>query len=68
MATETETRLAALKVARDSGVLTVKHGETSTTYRSLSEINSLIRQLEGEVAGAVVGPRTSYIYQLGKGL
>jgi len=68
MATETEIRLTALKAARDSGVLTVKHGETSTTYRSLNEINALIRQLEGEVSGTVVGPRVSYIWQTGKGL
>lgn len=68
MATDTELRLIALKAARDSGILTVKHGETSTTYRSLNEINALIRTLEGEVAGTVAGPRVSYIWQEGKGL
>lgn len=50
MATTAE-RLAALKVARDSGVLIVKHGETSTTYRSLAEIERIIQALETEVNG-----------------
>ena len=42
-------RIETLKVARDSGVLTVKHGETQTTFRSLSEIRSAISAAEDEL-------------------
>jgi aspartate aminotransferase-like enzyme len=45
------TRLAALKAARDSGVLTVRHGDTSTTFRSLAEIERIIAVLEPQVNG-----------------
>jgi len=45
------TRLAALKAARDSGVLTVRHGDTSTTFRSLDEIERIIAVLETQVNG-----------------
>lgn len=53
-------RLAALKRARDSGVLTVRHGDTSTTYRSLDEIERIISALEVQVNGR--GIRTIRIH------
>jgi hypothetical protein len=62
-------RLKALKKARDSGVLRVEHQGTSTTYRSLQEINDIISALTGEIStaqGATRGP--SYIRQTGRGL
>jgi superfamily I DNA and RNA helicase len=45
-----EARLEALKRSRDTGVLVVSHGDTSTTYRSLREMNSIIDDLEAEIA------------------
>lgn len=64
------TRLEALKKARDTGVLTVKHGETLTTFRSLAEIQKIISQLEGDLAAANGTPRRRlrYAYQSSKGL
>lgn len=65
-----ETELAALKTARNSGVLTVRHGETLTTYRSLAEIDSIIAKIEAEIA-ADAGQRrrrVNYFVQTGKGL
>ncbi|TIW08084.1 MAG: hypothetical protein E5V66_28345 [Mesorhizobium sp.] len=64
------TRLEALKKARDTGVLTVKHGEALTTFRSLSEIEKIISQLESDLAAANGTPRKRlrYGYQSSKGL
>lgn len=64
------TELAALKAARNSGVLTVKHGDTLTTYRSLSEIERIIAAIEASI-GTTAGTRVSRVrplYQSGKGL
>lgn len=63
------TRLEALKKARDTGVLTVKHGETLTTFRSLAEIERIIKQLESDLAAAGGSPRKRlrYAYQSGRG-
>jgi hypothetical protein len=69
---EKQARLAALKKARDSGVLSVRHGEDGTTFRSLAELNSIISALESEISGLVdttAAPRrVRYLYQSGKGL
>lgn len=67
---ELNTRLAALKAARDSGALIVKHGNTSTTFRSLSEIEQIIAALEAEITDAGVNTysRVRYSQQLRKGL
>lgn len=64
-----EAQLVRLRAARASGVLTIKHGETSTTYRSLAEIERAIAVLEGELRLASTTPRTRVRYpvQLTKG-
>ena len=36
-------------MARDSGILVVKHGETTQTYRSLAEIERTIAALQGDI-------------------
>jgi hypothetical protein len=41
----------ALKAARASGALTVRHGDSMVTYRSLAEINSAIAANEQELSG-----------------
>lgn len=50
-------RLEALKAARDTGALSVRHGDTSTTFRSLSEINKIIADLENQIALATNSTR-----------
>jgi hypothetical protein len=59
-----------LKVARASGVLTVHHGETTTTYRSIDEMDRIIRSLQADVPQPLRTrrQRVSYIYQTRKGL
>lgn len=68
--TEKQARLTALKKARDTGVLTVNHGDTSTTFRSISEIERIIAALSNEIASLAGTSRRSarYIRQGGKGL
>jgi predicted neutral ceramidase superfamily lipid hydrolase len=61
-------RLEALKKARDSGVLTVKHGDTLVEYRSVNEILDAISALTAEINkanGLSRGPR--YIRQTSRG-
>jgi len=45
----TQSEIDALKAAIATGVLTVRHGETLTTYRSLSEMRALLAMMQGEV-------------------
>lgn len=46
---ELQTRLDALRAARDNGVLTVREGEKTVTYRSLAEIEQIIGTLQADV-------------------
>lgn len=66
---ELEARVAALRKARDSGVLIVRHGDTSTQFRSLSELEKILGSLEGELAALMGTKRKSvrYIRQDRKG-
>lgn len=64
---ELQARLTSIKKARDSGVLLVRHGETTTQFRSLREMDKIIAELEGEISGATPR-RVRYMYQKGKGL
>jgi hypothetical protein len=63
-------RIAAIRSARDSGALIVRHGDTSTQFRSLAEMNAIIADLEGQLAGlqGTRRKRVSYIQQDSKGL
>lgn len=45
----TQSDVDALKAALAAGVLTVKHGETLTTYRSLNEMRQLLAMMQTEV-------------------
>lgn len=61
-------RLEALKKARDTGSLQVRHGDTSVTYRSLAEITDIIAAIEKEIAEAAGAVRrVRYIRQRGRG-
>jgi hypothetical protein len=50
--TELQAQLEQLKRARNSGVLSIRKGDDSTTFRSLAEMNQAIAALEGEIAQA----------------
>jgi len=65
-----QARLETIDAAIASGVLTVRHGETSTTFRSMSEMLAaralLVKQI-AELEGTT-RTRIRYAYQSGKGL
>ena len=64
-----QARLAALRLALHSGVLLVRHGETSTTFRSSAELERAIRALELEITPLTTPRRrVRYITQMTKGL
>ena len=67
--TELQTKLTAIKNARYSGVLTVRHGDTSTTFRSISEMDRIISGLEKEIAelSGTKRRRVRYVTQTNKG-
>ncbi|KQU77718.1 hypothetical protein ASD12_18125 [Mesorhizobium sp. Root102] len=51
----TQTDIDTLKKAMSSGVLTFKHGETLTTFRSMSEMERVLARMEVEVKGSTSG-------------
>lgn len=63
-----EARLEALKTMRDTGVLTVQHGDQQISYRTLRELERIIAALEAEIAGTTTRRSLRYLYQSGKGL
>jgi hypothetical protein len=67
--TEMNELLDDLKRARASGVLVVKHGDTTTTYRSVDEITKAISEIEGDIAKATGRRRrrVRYVSQRSKG-
>jgi hypothetical protein len=71
---DTATWLAELRKARASGVLSVKHGDIQTTFRSLAEIDVIIRSLQADIDGTQAVPgmpaarRLVYPRQWTKGL
>ena len=63
-------KLTAIRNARDSGVLLVRHGDTSTQFRNLEEMNSIIKDLEGQLVtanGSAPRSRVRYVKQSTKG-
>jgi hypothetical protein len=52
-----QAQIEGLKKAIASGVLTVRHGETSTTFRSLAEMQETLRMMESENSGLSKAPR-----------
>lgn len=70
-AEQIQAKLTALRGARDTGALTVRHGDTQTTFRSLPEMNAIIADLESQLAtvqGTAPRKRVNYIRQKCKGL
>jgi hypothetical protein len=68
MAASEAQRLADLRAARDAGVLMVRHGDTSTTFRSLAEMEQIIADLERRTGVTTGHKRLRYIMQPRKGL
>lgn len=65
-----QARLDQIEAARDSGVLMVRHGDTSTQFRSLGEMNQTIMNLKRQIAkldGSAKKSRVNYIEQKHKG-
>ncbi|RWC25895.1 MAG: hypothetical protein EOS27_26965 [Mesorhizobium sp.] len=62
-------RIEKLKALRDTGVKTVKHGETLAENRPLAEIEATLASLEKELAAAngTSKRRLRYAYQSGRG-
>jgi predicted transcriptional regulator len=52
--TEIQARITAIRKARDAGVMRVRHGDEETWFRSLKEMNSIIADLEAQLA-AILG-------------
>lgn len=67
---ELEARIVAIRAARDSGVLIVRHGEEQTQFRSLKEMNEILADLEGDLATIQGKSRAKirYVRQICKGL
>ena len=51
MATPTQAQLDAIEAAYFSGNLTVRHGETSITYRTRAEMKAIINEMKAALAG-----------------
>lgn len=62
-------QIASLRLAISSGSLIVKHGDTSTTYRSLKEMKEILADLIGQQnsASGKNRARANYIVQKSKG-
>ena len=63
-------RIAQLQNAIYSGVLTIQHGDTRTTFRSQDDLMAALRNLEAglaEAEGHVRRRRGYYVTQSGKG-
>jgi hypothetical protein len=70
-AEQIQAKLTALRGARDTGALIVRHGDTQTTFRTLAEMNAIIADLESQLAtvqGTTTKKRVGYIVQKCKGL
>jgi len=68
---EIQSRIDALESALASGVTTVSHNGTTTTYRSFVEMQRTLTWLKGEklkAAGSTTRKRLRYGKQGGKGL
>jgi hypothetical protein len=68
-ATDIQTRIDQLQKVRDSGTLTLRHGDTQTTFRSLDELNRTLQDLYRQL-NAVNGTKRSkvnYVKQRTKG-
>lgn len=54
MTTYSQAQIDALAAAIASGVLTVRHGDVTTTYRSLAEMQTILQTMTENVSGKTV--------------
>ncbi|MBL8577734.1 MAG: hypothetical protein JNK47_10940 [Mesorhizobium sp.] len=69
-ADELNAQLTALKKARASGALVIRHGDTQVTYRSIAELQKAIDAIQNEL-DALTGKRKRgprYVRQDRRGL
>lgn len=64
-----QARLEAIQASRDAGVLMVRHGDTSTQFRSLAEMNQIISDLKRQIdkLSGTSRSKVNYIEQHEKG-
>lgn len=68
-ADEIRSEIDALRRAKATGTLSVSYGDHSATYRSIYEMNSVLKDLEAELAGLNGTARVrSVAFLTGKGL
>lgn len=67
MADYTDEQLAAIRRAFASGVTRVRHGDSETSYRSLEEMERILKTVEADRSGAPKR-RVGYTRQTSKGL
>jgi len=69
-ATTLQAQIDTLTIARGTGVLTVRHGEQTVTYRSIQEIDSAITSAKADLEALLGTPRrvTQYRFTSRKGL
>lgn len=65
MANYTAAQVESLRKAIASGVLTVEHLGTRTTYRTLDEMRRILKEMEGDVSGTPRVRRTRAVYDGG---
>ncbi|MBR0687334.1 hypothetical protein JQ594_15490 [Bradyrhizobium manausense] len=65
-----QAQIDALTTARNTGVLTVRHGEQQVTYRSIDELNKAITSAKADLEALQGTPRrvTQYRFSTRKGL
>lgn len=65
-----QARIDSIQTAIASGVLIARHGDTSTQFRDLDDMNSILAQLQAQLAdaqGVTRKRRVSYVKQSTKG-
>lgn len=69
-AEQIQLRIDTIQAARDSGALSVRHGDTSTQFRSLAEMDKIISELNQQLNGLAgfKRKRLYYPFQSSKGL
>ena len=68
-ASQIQARIDSLQKARDTGVRSIRHGDTSTEWRDLDDLNRIISDLRAQLATVEETPRVrvNYIEQSGRG-
>ncbi len=66
-----QAQLDAIQAAKNTGALRVRHGDEDTIFRSLDEMDRIIRDLQNQIAaidGTPPRSKVNYIEQTSRGL